>query len=181
MWKSKFSKNENNAWKYYPFTHLYHKWRSYDVWFLKYKVRQTECYVILDHFLPFNTSGDQKKITILKNWKQILGDIIILHMCAINVNRMMSGSWATEGDGQNFLSVWVILCPFTPLTICKIKILKKLKEKKKKRLEIIILQMCTINNNHIMYGSWDMECHETEFCVIFNHFLSYNPCNNLKN
>ena len=46
---------------------------------------------------------------------------------------MMSGSWATEGDGQNFLSVWVILCPFTPLTICKIKILKKLKEKKKKK------------------------------------------------
>ena len=29
---------------------------------------------------------------------------------------------------------------------------------KKKPRDIIILHMCTINDNHIMYGSWDMEC-----------------------
>ena len=33
--------------------HVYHKCRSYDIWFLKYKVRQTEVLVILGHFLPF--------------------------------------------------------------------------------------------------------------------------------
>ena len=32
---------------------VYHKWRSYDIWLLKYKVQQTEIFVILDHFLPF--------------------------------------------------------------------------------------------------------------------------------
>ena len=33
--------------------HVYHKWRSYDTWFLKYKVQQTEIFNILGHFLPF--------------------------------------------------------------------------------------------------------------------------------
>ena len=32
---------------------LSHKWRSYDIWFLKYKVQQTEIFIILGHFLPF--------------------------------------------------------------------------------------------------------------------------------
>ena len=53
---------------------MYHKWQSYDVWFLRYGA----------------------------------------------------------SDRQNFLSFWTDFCPFTPLTIRKIKILKKWK----KRLEI---------------------------------------------
>ena len=32
---------------------MYHKWRSYDIWFLKYRVWQTEIFDILDRFLPF--------------------------------------------------------------------------------------------------------------------------------
>ena len=32
------------------YVHVYHKWRSYDIWFLKYKVWQTEIFVIhLNH------------------------------------------------------------------------------------------------------------------------------------
>ena len=27
----------------------------------------------------------------------------------------------------------------------------------------IILYMCTINENHMMYGSWDMECNRQNF------------------
>ena len=34
-------KNTKNAWRYYPFTHVYHKWRLYDVSFLKYKAQQS--------------------------------------------------------------------------------------------------------------------------------------------
>ena len=30
-WKSNFGKNIKKAWRYYPFTYVYHKWRSYDV------------------------------------------------------------------------------------------------------------------------------------------------------
>ena len=46
-------KIEKNTWRYYHFTHLHHKWQSYDVWFLRYGAWQTEFFVILDHFLPF--------------------------------------------------------------------------------------------------------------------------------
>ena len=49
-------KKWKNACRYYPFIytciHVYHKWRSYDVWFLKCKVRQTEIFDILGYFLP---------------------------------------------------------------------------------------------------------------------------------
>ena len=51
--KIKFWKNEKSAWRYCHFTHVYHKWQSYDVWFLRYGVWQTEFFVILDHFLYF--------------------------------------------------------------------------------------------------------------------------------
>ena len=44
--KLKFWKNEKNAWRYYPFTHVYHKWRSYDIWFLRNKVQ----HIIFRHF-----------------------------------------------------------------------------------------------------------------------------------
>ena len=48
--KLKFGKTVGNTWRYYPFTHVYHKWRSYDIWLLKYKVQQT----VFCHFRPFS-------------------------------------------------------------------------------------------------------------------------------
>ena len=57
--------------------------------------------------------------------KKILGDIIILHMCTINENHMMYGSWDKECHRQNLFSFWTIFCSFTPLTTQKIKIKKK--------------------------------------------------------
>ena len=38
---SKFWKNEKKAWRYHDFTLKYHKWRSYDLWFLTYRAVQT--------------------------------------------------------------------------------------------------------------------------------------------
>ena len=65
--KSKFWKHQNNAWRYYHFTHLYHKWQSYHVWFLKYKAWQTEFFVILDCFLPFYLPNNLKNQNFAKN------------------------------------------------------------------------------------------------------------------
>ena len=65
------------------------------------------------------------KIKILKNTPE---DIIILHMCIINKNHMMYGSWDMERERQIFFSFWTIFCLFTPLTTQKIKILKKWKK-----------------------------------------------------
>ena len=61
--------------------------------------------------------------------KKIAGDIIILHMCTKNHNNAMYGSWEMERDGQNFLSFWTVLCPFTHLTTKKFKILKNWQKK----------------------------------------------------
>ena len=40
--ESKFWKNEKNTWRYHHFTQVYHKWQSYDIWFLRYEVHQPE-------------------------------------------------------------------------------------------------------------------------------------------
>ena len=55
-------KIEKNTWRYYHFTHLHHKWQSYDVWFLRYGVQQTEFFVILDWFLPFYPPKDPENL-----------------------------------------------------------------------------------------------------------------------
>ena len=51
------------------YIHMYHKWRSYDTWFLKYKAQQTKFLVILGHFCPF-THLTTTKIKILKKMKK---------------------------------------------------------------------------------------------------------------
>ena len=125
--------------------------------------------VILGHLFLFCPNKTPK----LKFWKmkKIAGDIIILHMCTKNHNHMMYGSWDTEWDRQNFLSFWAIFCPFSPLTTWKIKILKL----KKTPGDIIILHICTINDNHMMYGSWDMEHNRQNFLSFWTIFCPFTP------
>ena len=59
-WIIKILTLKKNTWRYYHFTHLHHKWQSYDVWFLRYEAWQTEFFVILDHFLPFYSPNNWK-------------------------------------------------------------------------------------------------------------------------
>ena len=73
-------------------------------------------------------------------------------MCTINDSHMMYGSRDMEWNRHNFLSFWVIFCPFTPLTIKKKKNFF-FENMKKTAADIIILHMCTINDDHIMYRS----------------------------
>ena len=56
-----------------------------------WSMRQTEYFVILNHFLPFYPSNNLKKQNFEK-MKKIPGDIIILHRSNINDNHMMYGS-----------------------------------------------------------------------------------------
>ena len=85
----------------------------YDSW--DNRVRRAEFFLIMDYFLPFYPLTTQKT-KILKKLKKIPGDIIVLYMCTINDNHMIYSSWDIECDGQNFLSFWIIFCPFTPMT-----------------------------------------------------------------
>ena len=41
--------------------------------------------------------------------------------------------------------------------------------------------MCTLNNNHMMYGSWDIQRGRQNFFVILNYFLPFNLPDDLKN
>ena len=70
--KIKISKKWKNDWRYYLFTHVYNKWRSNDVWFLRCGVWQI-FFVISDHFLPFYTPNclkNQKNLKMRKNtWR----------------------------------------------------------------------------------------------------------------
>ena len=61
----------------------------------------------------------------MKKYKKNPGDIILLHMCTIDEDHMMHGSWDIRHNRQNFLLFWVIFCPLTLLTNQKIKIWKK--------------------------------------------------------
>ena len=55
-----------------------------------------------------------------------------------------------EYNRHNFLSFYAIFCSFTPLLTLKVKIWKKCK---KNPGDIILLHMCTIIQDHMMYGS----------------------------
>ena len=64
---SKFWKTGKTTRRYYPITHVYHKWQSYDVWFLRHEARWREFFVILDNFLPIYPLKSRKS-KILKKW-----------------------------------------------------------------------------------------------------------------
>ena len=78
-----FDKMKKYAWRYYHFTQVYGKWKSYDVWFLRYEAWHTDFFVILDrvlHFYPPNNPKNQN----FEKLKESTRDIIILHKCTKN-------------------------------------------------------------------------------------------------
>ena len=77
--KSQFWKNNKNAWRYYHFTLMYHKWWSNDAWFLRHQVRQTNCFHFRLFFLLL-TPNSPRNIKF-KKMKKAPGDNIILHKC----------------------------------------------------------------------------------------------------
>ena len=107
--------------------------------------------------------------------KKISGDIILLHIHVYHKWRSY-GSWIIRCDRQKFLSFWVIFCPFSLLTTLKIKILKW----KKTPGDITILYICTINDNRMMYGSWDMERSRQNFLSFWTIFCTFTPLSTQK-
>ena len=114
--KSKFWKDENNTWRYYHFPDVYQKWQSYNVWFLRYGVWQTELFVILDHFLPFTPIWTQK-IKILKKWKK--KPWRYYHFPNMCHNWQSYDVWflrLLRVTDRIFLSFWAVFLPFYPPT-----------------------------------------------------------------
>ena len=98
------------------------------------------------------------------------GDIIILHLCTTNDNH---DAW--------FLIYFVILgyflpfyAPPPPQQSRKSKFWKN----KKSSWKHYHLHKCTINDNHMIYGSWDIKCNRQLFLsslVIFYPFTPLKP------
>ena len=119
------------------FTYVPHKLKSYDVWFLRYQVWQTEIFFILDNFLPIYALKTQK-IKILRKPKKHL-EILSLYN---SVPKIMIICYTVPDMARDrcncYFSFWAIFCPFTPLTAQKVKISKKWK----KHLEISSFYTC---------------------------------------
>ena len=72
-------------------------------------------------------------------------------MCIINEDHMIYGSWDKERDRQNFLSFWAVFLPLPP-SPDNIEN-QNLEKMKKTPGHIILLHMCIINEDHMIYGS----------------------------
>ena len=109
------------------------------------------------------SSVTAQKMRISKKWKKTMtGDITILHECTKNHDHMLYCSWDIVHDGSNcYFWIWVIFCPFTPVTARKMKI------KKKNIWRYHRLHKCPKDHDHMLYCSWDM-AHDT--CNCFFHF-----------
>ena len=144
----------------------------YEVRFLRYKVRQF--FVILGNFFPF-TPLTTHKIKMLKKWRKHL-EKSSFYTCVPKIKVMwcmLPEIWSVTGT--TFYQFKPLFCPFT-LTILKIKIWKK----KKAPEDIIFLHKYTINEDHMMYGSWDIKVWGTEFFVISSHFFPLTLLTTLK-
>ena len=85
----------------------------YDSW--DNRVQQIEFFVILDHFFLFWPPLTAQKIKILKKWKKMPWNIMILHKWTKNYDHMLYCSWDTVCDRCNFhFPLGAIFCPFTP-------------------------------------------------------------------
>ena len=131
--------------------------------------------VILGHFLPFYPPKKPQNQNFEK-WKNLL-EISSFYTCAPKITII----WCTVPEIRSetdrifchFGPFFPLLPPSTPtpspLIIPKIKILKKMKKTPE---NIIILQMCTKNDSHMMYGSWHMECNGQNFGPFFCPFTT---------
>ena len=154
---------------------MHHKRQSHDVWFLRYQAWWTYFFVIFDNFLPFYLPNNPKNQNFDK-MKKTPGDII-LQMCTINGSHMIYGSWDMECNGRIFIILDQFL-PFYPLVDPESQNFEKMKNIPR---DIIILHICTINGNHMMYGSWDIKHDGHIFLSFWTIFLLFYLPNNPKN
>ena len=138
--------------------HMYHKWQSFDAWFLRYGVWRTQFFCnfrLFFAFLPPNNLKNQN----FEKLKKTSGNIAILNKCTKNHYHMLYCSLDIVCNGCNcYFSFWGIFCPFTPLTARK---KNKIKKKWKKRLEIsfhtsVTKIMITYAILLLRYGVWQM-------------------------
>ena len=149
---------------------MYHKWRSYDIWFLKYNVRQTEIFVILSHFLPFQLPDNLKN----QNFKIEKNTWIYFRFTNLHHKWQSYDAWFLRYGVQQtkYFVIWTV---FLPVYTSMDPENQNFEKMKKRPEDIIILQMCTINDSHMMYGSWDKECNRQNILSFRTVFCQLTP------
>ena len=107
-------------------------------------------YFFVGHFLPIYSPKNLKNQNFEKNEKNCWRYEQLTHVHQKSRSYVVwflrYGAWQTE-----FFIILDRFLPFYPLTTQTIKILKKTKNRPG---DTVILHMCTINDHHMMYGSW---------------------------
>ena len=114
--KSEFFKNKKNSWRYYPFTHVYHKWRSDNIWFLKWKTR----HIFFCHFGPVFVFSPFWQPRKSKFWKIEENTWRCYHFTHVNHKWKSNDAWLLKYGAQQiffffFLSFWTVFCAFVSL------------------------------------------------------------------
>ena len=147
---------------------MYQKSWWYDLQFLRCTVWQTEIsnygqfFALLRSFLE---TKKKKKKRILKKWKKLL-EISSFHTYVSKITII----WYTVPESLSETDI--IFCHFghfLPFYLCNNPENQNFEKMKKTPSDIIILHLCTTNDNHMMYDSWDMEC-KRQFFVILNYW-----------
>ena len=159
-------------WRYHHFRQVYQKsqlWDTeWDTWFFWH---------FGWFFAPLPSPPNNPENQNLEKMREASRDLIILHKCIKNITIiwcMLPEIWSvTDIIFCHFGSFFVLFHYWPP----KLKFGKNVKETPG---DIILLNMCNINEDHIMYGSCDIR-HSSFFFVILGHFLPFFPTNNPKN
>ena len=130
------------------------------------------CFSFRAIFCPFTTQTAQNMI-ISKKWKQMPGDIIILHMSTINQDHMLYGSWDVKCKGKSFTSFCTFLL-FDPSNNPK----NQNSEKIKQHLEILSFYTCVPQMTIISCMVLEISSMTNRIFVILGYFLPFYPPEN---
>ena len=131
--KSKFWKNEKNAWRYYHFGHVHHTWNPiiYGFWDMECDGQNFLSFQTL--FLPSYPPKNLKNQTFEKMKKHVE----LSYFTHLYHKWQPYNVWLLR-YGHNCLLFWTIYCPFTTLRTQK----NKNFEKREKTLEILWFYTC---------------------------------------
>ena len=128
---------------------------------------ETEFFVISGHSFPSSPLTTQKIICRFHHFTHVYQ----------KSSHIIYAFWDMECDRHNFLPFCTIFLPFYPPNNLK----NQNFEKWKKYGDIITLHLRTTNDDHMMYGSWDMEHDRHNFLSLFGYVLLFYAPNNLEN
>ena len=112
---------------------------------------------------------NEKSKFLKNNNKKKAEYIITLHLCIKNDDHMMHGSWDIKARRTDFFNRFVLLFAFLPHTSPE----NQNFEKKKKSLEISSFYTIVPNDNHMMYGSWNMKPNRHNFLSFWAIFCIF--------